>query len=53
MYEKKIPMLPLSAVKLAAQIHDPSVGRHVSCLQFGEHTWEQFVPKYPFEQARK
>lgn len=51
--KKKIPMVQLSAVKPAAQIHDPSVGRHVSDLQFGEHTWEQFVPKYPFEQARK
>lgn len=25
--------------------------RHVSGLQFGEHTREQFVPKYPLVQA--
>lgn len=45
-------MVQLSAVKPAAQIHDPSVCRHVSGLQFGEHTLEHFLPKYPSEQAR-
>lgn len=49
---KQLPMVQLLAVKPAAQIHHPSVGRHVSGWQFGEHTWEQFVPKYPFKQAR-
>lgn len=51
--QKQLPIVQFLAVKSAAQIHDPSVGRHVSSLQFGEHTWEQFEPKYPFEQARK
>lgn len=45
-------MVQLSAVKPAAQTHDPSVCRHVSGLQFGEHTLEQFLPKNPSEQAR-
>lgn len=51
--QKQLPIVQLLSVKSAAQIHDPSVGRHVSSLQFGEHTWEQFEPKYPFEQARE
>lgn len=45
-------MVQLSEVEPAAQIHNPSVCRHMSGLQFGEHTREQFVPKYPSEQAR-
>lgn len=45
-------MVQLSAVKPAAQTQNPSVGRHVSDLQFGEHTLEQFLPKNPSEQAR-
>lgn len=49
---QKLPMVQLSAVKPAAQTHDPSVCRHVSGLQFGEHTLEQFLPKNPSEQAR-
>lgn len=46
----KFSVIQFLAVKPAAQIHHPSVCRHVSGLQFGEHTWEQFVPKYPFKQ---
>lgn len=42
---QKLPVVQLSAIKPMAHVHHPSVCRHVSGLQFGEHTWEQFVPK--------
>lgn len=48
-----LPVVQLLPVQPAAQeVHDPSVCRHVSGLQFGEHFREQFVPKYPPLQAR-
>lgn len=47
-----IPVVQLSPVQPAAHVHHPSVCLHVSGLQLDEHIWEQFVPKYPFIQAR-
>lgn len=48
-----LPVVQLLPVQPAAQeVHDPSLGRQVSGLQFGEHFREQFVPKYPPLQAR-
>lgn len=49
---QKLPEVQLSAEETVVQIHDPSVCRHVSGLQFREQTLEQFVPKYPSLQAR-
>lgn len=49
---QKLPEVQLSAMETVVQIHDPSVCRHVSGLQFREQTLEQFAPKYPFLQAR-
>lgn len=50
----ELPVVQLYPVHPAAQkVHDPSVCRHVSGLQFGEHSREQSLPKYPLEQARK
>lgn len=46
-------MVQLSPVHPGAQLHDPSVCRHVSGLQLGEHCREQFVPKYPSLQAKE
>lgn len=46
-------MVQLSALDPAAQIHDPSVGRHVSgSLHLERQLREQLVPKYPSSQAR-
>lgn len=48
-----LPVVQLEPVHPALQEeHDPSVFRHVPGLQFGEHIREQFVPKYPFLQAK-
>lgn len=44
-------MVQLKPVHPAVHIHLPSVGSHVSGLQFGEHRLEQLLPKYPFKQA--
>lgn len=50
---KALPVVQLYPVQPAVhEEHDPSVRRHVSGLQFGEHIREQFVPKYPSSQAR-
>lgn len=46
-----LPVVQLLPVHPVAQLHHPSVCRHAG-LQFGEHTREQFVPKYPLSQAR-
>ena len=46
-------MVQLSPVHPGAQLQDPSVCRHVSGLQLGEQTREQFVPKYPLLQAKE
>lgn len=48
----EIPVVQLSPVHPEAHIHDPSVCLHVPGLQLGEHSREQFVPKYPSLQAR-
>lgn len=45
-------MVQLSPVHPGAQLHDPSVCRHISSLQLGEHFLEQFLPKYPSSQTR-
>lgn len=45
-------MVQLSAFKPAAHVHHPSVCRHVSLLQLGEHCREHLLPKYPSSQAR-
>lgn len=48
-----LPVVQLKPVHPAVQeVHDPSVCLHVSGLQFGEQTREQFVPKYPSVQTR-
>lgn len=50
----ELPVVQLYPVHPAAHtVHDPSVCKHVSGLQFGEHSREQSLPKYPLEQARK
>lgn len=46
-----LPVEQLSPVHPEAQEHHPSVCRHVSGLQFGEHSREQFLPKYPSLQT--
>lgn len=48
-----LPVVQLSPAQPAVQeVHHPSVCRHVSDLQLGEQIREQFLPKYPFLQAR-
>lgn len=45
-------VVQLSPVHPGAHLHNPSVCRHVSGLQLGEHSREQFMPKYPSLQAK-
>lgn len=45
-------MVQLSAVKPWTHVHHPSVCLHVSGLQLGEHTREQFVPNSPSLQTK-
>lgn len=52
-YSPNLPLVQLPPFNLASHIHHPSVCRHVSLLQLGEHLCEQFVPKYPSLQARR
>lgn len=51
-YNSIQPVVQLFPFHPEAQLHDPSVCWHVSGLQPGEHSREQFVPKYPSVQAR-
>lgn len=48
---QQLPVVQLSAFKPAAHVHHPSVCRHVSLLQLGEHCREHLLPKYPSSQA--
>lgn len=49
---RALPVVQLSPIQPAVQEeHHPSVRRHVSGLQLGEQTREQFVPKYSSLQA--
>lgn len=48
---QQLPVVQLSAFKPAAHVHHPSVSRHVSLLQLGEHCREHLLPKYPSSQA--
>lgn len=50
---KNLLVVQLSPVHPGAQLQDPSVGRHMSGWQLGEHSREQFVPKYPLLQAKE
>lgn len=46
-------MVQLKPIQPAVQeVHHPSVRRQVSDLQLGEHSLEQFAPKYPFIHAK-
>lgn len=48
-----IPVVQLSPIQPSIHVvQDPSVCRHVSGLQLGEHFRKQFVPKCPLLQAR-
>lgn len=48
----KLPVVQLPPIHPSRQeVHDPSVCRHLPGWQLCEHTWEQFVPKYPSLQA--
>lgn len=47
----QLPVLQLSAFKPAAHVHHPSVCRHFSYVQLGEHFHEQFLPNIPSLQA--
>lgn len=49
---RKVPVVQLWPAHPAAHVHNPSVGRHMSLTQLGEHTCEQFVPKCPSSHAR-
>lgn len=49
----KLPVVQLPPIHPSTQeLHDPFVCRHWPCWQLGEHTREQFVPKYPSLQAK-
>lgn len=49
----KLPVVQLPPIHpLTQEVHDPFVCRQWPCWQLGEHTREQFVPKYPSLQAK-
>lgn len=49
---KNLLVVQLSPVHPGTKLQNPSVGRHMTGWQLGEHPREQFVPKYPSLQAK-